>query len=306
MPNSTLEDKTRRAFHKIHLEHLEDDHVTKRHSVIIEPLSMGLPADFFVDARCVDLGCGSAGHGVVNLLELGAGFVNALDLDASFIAPLESRLSKVGKYSGRWQPDIGSILNLPYESDVFDFVLCRGVIHHILNDHQAMAEIYRILKKSGKAFIYVTGKGGLLNRFFKETLRDEYLNNPEIRVLVESGNLEGWLKEQVADLKTKIDSNDEPSWQASISLLENLTQLIDNDLVLSLKDMVQAPEYKSYSEAEWFKLLEQAGFKQYYRVFRQPQYKNVRKIFAPLFAEHTHPLARLLYGDGSMNVIVTK
>ena len=46
-------------------------------------------------------------------------------------------------------------------------------------------------KKSGKVFIYVTGKGGLLNRFFKETLRHEYLNNPEMRALVESGNLEG-------------------------------------------------------------------------------------------------------------------
>ena len=46
MPNSILEDKTRRAFHKIHLERLEDDHVAKRHSVIIEPLSMGLPAEF--------------------------------------------------------------------------------------------------------------------------------------------------------------------------------------------------------------------------------------------------------------------
>ena len=66
-------------------------------------------------------------------------------------------------------------------------------------------------KKSDKVFIYVTGKGGLLNRFFKETLRDEYLNNPEMRALVESGNLEGWLIEQVTDLKTKIDSDDERS-----------------------------------------------------------------------------------------------
>ena len=40
--------QTRCAFHKIHLEHLEDDHVAKRHSVIIEPLSMGLPAEFLL------------------------------------------------------------------------------------------------------------------------------------------------------------------------------------------------------------------------------------------------------------------
>ena len=127
-----------------------------------------------------------------------------------------------------------------------------------------------------------------------------------MRALVESGDIEQWLKTQIIDLKAKVEPDDESSWRASVNLLESLYELIDNDLALSLKDMLEAPEYKSYSESEWFSLLERAGFQEYYRVFKKPRYRNVRKIFAPLFVEHDHPLARLLYGDGSMNVIVTK
>jgi ubiquinone/menaquinone biosynthesis C-methylase UbiE len=306
MAESSLEKETRRAFHKIHLEHLADPHVADRHSDIVDPSSMGLPVDFLVGARCADLGCGSAGHGVVNLLSLGAKFVNALDLDQSFIKPLNDRIQQIGDHSDCWQADVGSILELPYEANSFDFVLCRGVIHHVSDELTALKEINRVLKDGAKAFIFVTGKGGILNRFFKETLRDEYQSNPEMRAVVESGDIEQWLKTQITDLKAKIDPDDESSWRASVNLLENLCELINNDLALSLKDMLEAPEYKSYSESEWFSLLEEAGFKQYYRVFKKPRYRNVRKIFAPLFVEHDHPLARLLYGDGSMNVIVTK
>jgi len=306
MAEPSLENETRRAFHKIHLEHLADPYVADRHSDIVDPVGMGLPADFLVGAKCADLGCGSAGHGVVNLLELGARSVNALDLDESFIGPLTDRMQQIGKSSDCWHADIGSILDLPYESDTFDFALCRGVIHHVSDELTALKEIYRVLRVGGKAFIFVTGKGGILNRFFKETLRDEYRSNPEMRALVESGDIEQWLKTQIIDLKAKVEPDDEISWRASVNLLESLYELIDNDLALSVKDMLEAPEYKSYSESEWFGLLERAGFQEYYRVFKKPRYRNVRKIFAPLFVEHDHPLARLLYGDGSMNVIVTK
>ena len=306
MKDSDLEKQTRKIFHDIHLAHLADEEVTTRHSDIIEPGRLGFPEDYFEGTVCADLGCGSAAHGVVNLLNLGAQFVHALDIDSSFIKPASERLESNESYVGRWQADIGSILDLPYEEEQFDFVLCRGVIHHVSDDNKAVAEIHRVLKTGGKAFIYVTGKGGMLNRLFKEVLRDEYQHDEAMQQLVVDGDLEGWLKDQLEDLKNKIDSSDQESWQASVNLLENLMNLIDNDLVLSLRDIVQAPQYMSYTEAQWFTLLEDNGFKRYHRVFYKPHYRNVRTIFAPLYYEHDHPLARLFYGDGSMNVVVTK
>ena len=82
--------------------------------------------------------------------------------------------------------------------------------------------------------------------------------------------------------------------------------MIDEDLALSIADVVEAPIYKTYAEAQFFDLLRKSGFNVFYRFSKRPKYKNVRQIFAPLYEDFNHPLAKLLYNDGSMNVVVTK
>jgi len=306
MSDQDLEQKTRKVFHKLHAAHLADDYISGRHTRVIETDRMGVESDFLCNLKCADLGCGSAVHGTVNLLELGASYVNAMDLDESFIGLAEKRLRADSKFNNRWQLDVGSLMELPYPDECFDFVLCAGVIHHTLDDQKAVDEIYRVMKSEAKAYLSVTGKGGLFNRFFMELLRDEYRHNPEMQKIVKAGQLEAWLKEQITDLKSKIENDDEESYRVSISLMDNLFELIDNDLVLSIIDVLEAPIYKSYTEDEWFLILENSGFQDYYRFFKRPQYKNIRKIFSPLYEECDHPLARLLYNTGSMNVVVTK
>jgi ubiquinone/menaquinone biosynthesis C-methylase UbiE len=267
---------------------------------------MGLPPDFLAGLKCADLGCGSAVHGTVNMLELGAGSVNAMDLDQSFIAPAERRLRERTSFNDRWQLDIGSLSALPYRDEHFDFVLCAGVIHHVVDDRRAVVEIHRIMKPGARAYLSVAGKGGLLNRFFMELLRDEWTHNPEFQKLAETDLLAEWLRQQVLDLKSMVDNDDEGSYNASIALLDSLSQLIDEDLILSIIDLVAAPIYRSYTEGEWFALLRAGGFHEYYRFTRRPQYRNLRKIVAPLCERTDHPLARLLYNTGYMNVVVTK
>lgn len=41
------------------------------------------------------------------------------------------------------------ILELPFESDLFDVVLCNHVLEHIEDDHKAMSELYRVMKPGG-------------------------------------------------------------------------------------------------------------------------------------------------------------
>ena len=41
------------------------------------------------------------------------------------------------------------ILDLPFESDLFDVVLCNHVLEHIEDDHKAMSELYRVMKPGG-------------------------------------------------------------------------------------------------------------------------------------------------------------
>ena len=41
------------------------------------------------------------------------------------------------------------ILDLPFESNLFDVVLCNHVLEHIEDDHKAMSELYRVMKPGG-------------------------------------------------------------------------------------------------------------------------------------------------------------
>jgi malonyl-CoA O-methyltransferase len=47
----------------------------------------------------------------------------------------------------------GSVLNIPYENEVFDFVYCIEVLEHSIISENAIKEMSRVLKKGGKLII---------------------------------------------------------------------------------------------------------------------------------------------------------
>lgn len=42
--------------------------------------------------------------------------------------------------------------NIPYEDSVFDAVVCQAVLEHVLDPHQCVSEIYRVLKSDGLVY----------------------------------------------------------------------------------------------------------------------------------------------------------
>ena len=60
-------------------------------------------------------------------------------------ADLESPLAKVKL----------DVLNMPFDKEEFGIVFCNHVMEHVESDHQAMAEIYRVLKPGGWGIIQV-------------------------------------------------------------------------------------------------------------------------------------------------------
>lgn len=48
-----------------------------------------------------------------------------------------------------------NVLNIPYEDNYFDIIICNHILEHIPNDLDAMAELYRVLKSKGKAILQV-------------------------------------------------------------------------------------------------------------------------------------------------------
>jgi ubiquinone/menaquinone biosynthesis C-methylase UbiE len=48
---------------------------------------------------------------------------------------------------------VGSALDIPFETESFDFVYSIGCLHHTGNLHQGVEEVYRVLKPRGKAVV---------------------------------------------------------------------------------------------------------------------------------------------------------
>nr|WP_314493683.1 methyltransferase domain-containing protein [uncultured Chryseobacterium sp.] len=48
-----------------------------------------------------------------------------------------------------------NVLDIPYEETHFDLVICNHVLEHIPDDERAIKEIYRVLKRGGKAVLQV-------------------------------------------------------------------------------------------------------------------------------------------------------
>ena len=47
------------------------------------------------------------------------------------------------------------ILNLPFEDNSFDIVICNHVLEHIIDDKKAMQELYRVLKPNGMGIFQI-------------------------------------------------------------------------------------------------------------------------------------------------------
>lgn len=68
------------------------------------------------------------------------------------------------------------ILNLPFEDDLFDLVLCNHVLEHIEDDNKAMSELYRVIKPGGLGIFQVPQ-----NIELDKTYEDPSIISPEER-----------------------------------------------------------------------------------------------------------------------------
>lgn len=103
----------------------------------------------------LDLGCGLGRHTIQFAKE---GF-NTFAFDLS-----EEALRRTKEYADQEKVIIdlrqGDMLNLPYESESMDCILCRNVISHTDTKgmREIMAEIMRVLKKDGECYFTLGSK----------------------------------------------------------------------------------------------------------------------------------------------------
>lgn len=68
------------------------------------------------------------------------------------------------------------IQDMPFKDDTYDVVMCNHVLEHIPDEHKAITEIYRILKKGGWAILQVP-----INPNFEKTYEDPNITDPKER-----------------------------------------------------------------------------------------------------------------------------
>lgn len=64
------------------------------------------------------------------------------------------------------------ILNLPFQDETFDVVICNHVLEHIVDDRKAMSEVCRVMKKGGWGILQVPMKNSLEKTYEDFTIID--------------------------------------------------------------------------------------------------------------------------------------
>jgi len=68
------------------------------------------------------------------------------------------------------------VLDIPYEDNHFDLIICNHVLEHVSTSLDAKKELYRVLKKGGTAILQVP-----ISKISKETIEDLSITDPKER-----------------------------------------------------------------------------------------------------------------------------
>ena len=104
------------------------------------------------------------------ILDVGGGFGVMAQFLPQFINIKENYLnldiSRVMLRYCPYQNILATAENLPFRSNVFDYVICSEVLEHVRDKHRTLSEAYRVLKPKG-LFLLTTPRTGWIRDFKK-------------------------------------------------------------------------------------------------------------------------------------------
>ena len=243
-----MQKEIRNIFHQIHKSQLLVKTQYNRTKSLSTTTHLGVEDNFFQGKICLEAGCGTFAPASQNMLQGGAGKVYALDLDESILEIAPRLLSDYGK---KYELVTGSVLDLPFPDDYFDFVICDGVLHCTGDIEKGLSEICRVVKRGGSIYVSTSGEGGVMKEF-EIILRERYKSDAWFRSFID--NLDSRTVVELflhAHRENKSDTNDE-EFSENITALQGL---LDDDLCLTIKDRIQSPLYDTISERALLKAL---------------------------------------------------
>ncbi len=106
----------------------------------------------------LDAGCGIGGSSRLMARKFQCR-VTGMDLAQEFIDAAEF-LTRCTGFEKKIEFKQGSILNMDFQNNTFDSVLCQHVLMNIEDKKAAIKEFYRVLKPGGKLILHEVTKGG--------------------------------------------------------------------------------------------------------------------------------------------------
>lgn len=116
--------------------------------------------------RALEIGCGRGVGTEIIFERFGAREIHAFDLDPEMIERARRRFYTYD--AKRLRLFVGDAASIEAEDSTYDAVFDFGIIHHVPNWQQAVAEVARVLKPRGRFFFEEVTKQAL-NRWFYRT-----------------------------------------------------------------------------------------------------------------------------------------
>lgn len=114
--------------------------------------------NFKQDALVLDAGCGIGGSSRLLAKQFGCR-VTGIDLADKFIQAANF-LTQCTGFENKVAFQQGSILDLPFDENTFDAILCQHVLMNIKDKSTTAKEFFRVLKPGGKLILHEITKGG--------------------------------------------------------------------------------------------------------------------------------------------------
>jgi SAM-dependent methyltransferase len=109
--------------------------------------------DFFRNKLVLDMGCGTGRHMYFSALY--GGEVVGVDLGGS----VDVAFQNTKKFSNAHVVQ-ADIYHLPFKKNLFDFVYCIGVLHHLPRQEEGFTKLVEVTKKKGLVHSWVYGREG--------------------------------------------------------------------------------------------------------------------------------------------------
>lgn len=141
-------------------------------------------------ARVLEIGCGDGGGAGIFSRAFAPGLYHGLDVDPAMVRVAAGR--RKGPLGEKSLFLLGDAERLPYRDGAFDAVVNFGIIHHLPDWRQGIAEVGRVLRPGGAFYFEEIYPPLYANPVFRVMLahpRENRFHGPEFRAALTEENL---------------------------------------------------------------------------------------------------------------------